>query len=184
MSANDEPKAICIFGSYTPGTGAALYKLAYELGFALARAGYTVVNGGYGGTMKASAKGAKDAGGQTVGVTCSAFVGPGGRRPRANPYIDREIHFDDPMDRIRKMIELASAFVVLPGGTGTLTEFATAWEYVCKRLIRPRPIFLIGDFWRAATDRITAERSEDGKHLHFVETPAQIVEMLTGPLFT
>ena len=171
-------KIVSIFGSYTAGTGKTLYAQAYALGHALAEAGYTVANGGYGGTMEAGARGAKEAGGRTIGVTCRRFAGRGGRRPQANPWIDEEIHEDDPLERTRTMVRLACAFIALPGGTGTLTEWAVAWEYVCKRLVRPKPIFLLGDFWKPAVEPVLALRPRDGEHLHFVDSPAQIVAVL------
>ena len=74
---SDDRPGICIFGSYEPRAGEALYELAYDIGRGLAEAGYNVCNGGYNGTMEASAKGARDGGGSTIGVTCSIFFDPG-----------------------------------------------------------------------------------------------------------
>jgi len=179
--ATRKMKVVCVFGSYDSNKGQALYEQAYALGRALAEAGYTLANGGYGGTMEAGARGAKDAGGRTIGVTCQRFAGRGKRRPRANRWIDEEIRRDDPLERIRTMIELSSAYVALPGGTGTLTELAVAWEYVCKRLIQPRPIFLLGEFWRPVAEPILALRPREGRHLHFVDEPAQIIAALNAP---
>ena len=72
-------KTITIFGTGRAKAGDAAYELAYELGKMLAEAGFTVTNGGYGGTMLAAAKGAAEAGGRTIGVTCSAFKRQGKR---------------------------------------------------------------------------------------------------------
>lgn len=66
-------KIVSVFGTGRAKTGDKNYKEAQELGRLLAGAGFAIANGGYGGTMEASAKGAKEAGGEVVGVTCTAF---------------------------------------------------------------------------------------------------------------
>src|SRR6185436_15705257 len=144
---NGQP-VICIFGSYSPKSGEALYRTAYDIGHALAKAGYCVANGGYDGTMEASHRGAKEAGGCTVGITCSIFGGYRETPLKANRYCDEEIHYDNVMHRIDKMMQMSAGYVFLEGGTGTLSELGLVWEYVAKGLIEPRPIFIVGDFWR------------------------------------
>lgn len=170
----DHPPVISIFGSYAPRPGEPLYEQAYAIGRALARAGFVVCNGGYDGTMKASAKGARDAGGSTIGVTCAVFSDYRGRPLRPNRYIDREIPHTDVMARIREMLEMSAGYVVLEGGTGTLSEFALVWEYVCKKLISPRPIFVVGEFWRPLVDRLVAVRPKSGRHVICVDSAEEI----------
>lgn len=166
---------VTIFGSYSPRPGEPLYELAYAIGRALAAAGFVVCNGGYDGTMEASAKGAKEAGGATIGVTCSVFSDYRGRPLKANPWIDKEIHHDEVLRRIERMMHMSVAYVVLEGGTGTLSEFAIVWEYVCKGLIEPRPIFVVGDFWRPLVERVLSVRPRHGAPLRLVESPEEIV---------
>lgn len=135
---------VTIFGSGTASPNDDLYATARELGRLCAQAGWAVCNGGYGGTMEATARGAREAGGHTIGVTCPAF-GRGG----PNRWIAEQIETDNLFDRVRKLIELGDAYVVLPGGTGTLVELALVWELRCKGLIAARrPVLLLGDFWR------------------------------------
>src|ERR1043165_3037345 len=86
---------VCLFGSYTPKHGERLYQVAYEIGHALAKAGYVVANGGYDGTMEASHRGAKEAGGRTIGITCSIFGDYRGVRLQANRFCDQETHYDN-----------------------------------------------------------------------------------------
>jgi uncharacterized protein (TIGR00730 family) len=172
-----ERPIICIFGSYGPGPGEPLYEQAYAVGHGLARAGYVVCNGGYGGTMAASAKGAKDAGGTTIGVTCTVFRDDRDQPLRANPYIDREIEHDHLLRRVEAMMRMSAGYVILEGGTGTLTEFGIVWEYVCKGLIDPRPIFVLGDFWRPVVDRILSVRPKSGRHMHCVQSVDQILSI-------
>ncbi len=173
----DGQPVVCLFGSYSPKAGEPVWELAYEIGRGLAAAGYVVANGGYDGIMAASAKGAKDAAGPTIGVTCSIFSPYRGQGLSANPYIDREIHCDNVLERIMTMIRMSAGYVVLPGGTGTLSEFGLVWEYVSKGLIEPRPIFVVGDFWRPMVERMMADRPKSGRHIHLVDTADQIVEI-------
>lgn len=173
---NSDRPIVCIFGNYSPKPGEPLFEQAYAIGHTLARAGFTVCNGGYDGTMLASAKGAKDAGGTTIGVTCSIFGGYRGKALKANRFIDREIHHDNVLSRIDTMIRMSRGFVVLEGGTGTLSEFGLLWEYVAKGLVDPRPIFVVGDFWKPVVERILSVRPRHGRHIHCVETAEQIAD--------
>jgi uncharacterized protein (TIGR00730 family) len=177
MSQTSEP-VVCVFGSYAPRKGEPLYRLAYEIGHALAKAGYCVANGGYDGTMEASHRGAKEAGGRTVGITCSIFGGYRAVPLKANCYCDQEIHYDNVMQRIDRMMQMSAAYIFLEGGTGTLSELGLAWEYVAKGLIEPRPIFIVGEFWRPMAERLIAVRPKSGRHLHFVERADEIVSIL------
>ncbi len=136
-------RAVAVFCSSDSAEGQAAYALARAVGGTLARLGYAVVNGGYGGGMEASARGAKEAGGTTVGVTCSVWKG------RANRFIDRCVQTNGLADRLERLLDLGrSGYVALPGGTGTLLELAMAWELACKRLAPRRPIVCVGEFWR------------------------------------
>jgi uncharacterized protein (TIGR00730 family) len=168
---------ICVFGSYDPKPGEPAFELAYDIGYQLALAGYDICNGGYEGTMLASAKGARDGGGSTVGVTCSVFETSPGQPLQPNEYIDKEIPSDNVLDRIRVMMDISAGFVVLPGGTGTLSEFAIVWEFVAKKMIEPRPIIALAPFWTPIVEAITAARPKHGKHVHGVETAEAIVEI-------
>lgn len=136
---------VTVFGSALAAPGEAAYQAAYDLGRAVAAAGWTLCNGGYGGTMEAAARGAVEAGGHTIGVTCPALAGRGG----ANPYIRQELPAADLLTRLRTLVQLGRAFVALPGGTGTLLELALVWELRSKRLLpHPAPLILLGDHWR------------------------------------
>ncbi|GMU20995.1 MAG: hypothetical protein AMXMBFR13_10910 [Phycisphaerae bacterium] len=177
-SPNGRP-IISIFGSYSPRPGEPLYDQAYAVGHALARSGYVVCNGGYDGTMEASAKGARDAGGQTIGVTCAVFSDYRGMPLKANRWIDREILHDNVFSRIDCMMRMSAGYVVLEGGTGTLVELGVVWEYVCKGLIEPRPIFVVGDFWCPVVERIRGVRPKSCQHVYCVESSEAIVSRLS-----
>ncbi|MEX2189751.1 MAG: LOG family protein [Bacteroidota bacterium] len=132
---------ITVFGSSRCAEGSEEYKLAYELGRAIAAAGHSVCNGGFGGTMEACARGAKEAGGSTIGVTIQLFG------QSANPWIDQTIRTNTLVERLLKLIELGDAFVTLRGGTGTLLELAAVWEMMNKGIIPARPLLTFEPFW-------------------------------------
>lgn len=135
-------RIITVFGSSRPEQGSSGYQQAYEVGLALGTAGFTVCNGGYGGTMEATARGAKDGRSTTVGVTSEFF----GRK--ANRWIDKEITTHTPVERLLKLIELGDGYLILKGGTGTLLELAAVWEFVNKGMVKEKPIVVLGDFWK------------------------------------
>lgn len=172
------PPVISIFGSYAPRPGEPLYEQAYQIGYELGRAGYTVCNGGYDGTMEASARGAREAGAATIGVTCAIFSDSRGLPLKANAHIDTEHATDNIFDRIKKMMEISSGYVVLEGGTGTLAELAIVWEFVSKKLMPPAPVFVMGDFWRPVVGCIRITRPQHCRHIHEVTTAGEIVDIL------
>jgi uncharacterized protein (TIGR00730 family) len=112
----------------------------------LAQMGITVISGGFGGAMEDISRGAKSAGGKTIGVTCYPWGKE--RYKKANDFVDEEIVAEDFPERIGIMLREADAFVVFPGGTGTLLELSTALEYINKGLMTPKSIIAIGDFWK------------------------------------
>ncbi len=112
---------ITIFGSSRLKFGEEEFQTAYELGKQLAQSGFTICNGGYGGTMEASARGASEAGGKTIGVVCERFG------TTANPFLEETIVTSTHSERLHKLIELGDAYVVLKGSTGTLLELALVW---------------------------------------------------------
>lgn len=147
---------VTIFGSSAPDPTSAAYKCAYELGRQIAAAGWVLCNGGYAGTMEAACKGAVEAGGKTIGVTCEPFG-----RPGANRFVRQEITTPSLLARLDKLVQLGDAFVALPGGTGTLLELALVWELLNKRLIpRRTPLILLGDFWAPLIPLVLAEQPE------------------------
>lgn len=169
-------KTVTIFGTAKAKSGEPAYELAYEIGGLLARAGFTIINGGYGGTMLAAAKGASEAGGKTIGVTCSAFEGS-----KANEYVKREIVTKSPDERLDTLIKLGQAYVVLPGGTGTLLELAKVWELKNKGFIKAdKPIILVGGFWKPVVDLIAGEDAESGRYIRQADEPRQAVEMISS----
>jgi len=171
-------KTVAIFGTGKAKPPDAAFELAFGLGKSLAQAGYRIANGGYGGTMLAAAKGATQANGQVVGVTCRAF----GDNP-PNEYITAEISTESVMERLNKLIELGQAYVILPGGTGTLVELAVTWELQNKGFVsQAKPIILIGEFWKPLTGLIGSADPHSSDWLHFANGPEEVTDILNREL--
>jgi uncharacterized protein (TIGR00730 family) len=156
MAAHATHPVVTIFGSARPLPGSPGYELAYQLGRTLAERGFTVCNGGYAGTMEAAAKGAREVGGHTIGVTCDLFTRV------ANPWIVEEVRTPRLTDRIIKLAELGTAYVILPGGTGTLLELAFVLEMVNKRFSIEKPVILQGPVWQPVLKPLEEEMRQEG----------------------
>ena len=166
-------KVITVFGSSKPVEEDQEYKLAYEIGKQLALNNYTVCNGGYTGIMEASARGAKDAGGKTIGVT---FNNP--FRRTVNRWIDEDIFQQTLIERMMKLVELGDAYVVLKGGTGTLLELSAVWEFISKGLLQEKPIIIVGEFWNGVVETLRDELLWEGngdclQFIHRVSSPEE-----------
>lgn len=168
---------ITVFGSSDPRPGEAEYEIAMELGTAVAQAGWVLCNGSYGGTMAASCRGAVEAGGKTIGVSCSAFG-----RSGANQWVQREVTSDDLNERLSKLIDLGDAYVILPGSTGTLLELAAVWELSHKRFLRDRPILLLGDYWMPVIDLIGRGYPRSLAHVNQTDTVAETIAIIRDRL--
>ncbi|MHC4170182.1 MAG: LOG family protein [Planctomycetota bacterium] len=166
-------KVITIFGTSRARAGDPIYMIASETGYILALAGFTIANGGYGGTMLASAQGASEAGGEIIGVTCSAF------RARANKYVTREIVTESLDERLDTLIELGQAYIALPGGTGTLLELAKVWELRNKGFLKAdKPIILMGEFWKPLVELLATDDPECGGYVELADDPEQAVSLI------
>ena len=171
-------KIITIFGTARARPGGAIFTLAYETGRLLAQAGFTIANGGYGGTMLAAAKGAAEAGGDIIGVTCSAF-----KSGRANEYVTREIVTGSLDERLEKLVELGQAYIVLPGGTGTLLELAKVWELKNKGFLEvDKTIILLGGYWKRLVELIATEDVDSSRYVKLADEPKRAVEMIIKSL--
>ena len=142
-------RTIAVFGSSRAPEGSAAYREAYELGRHLALAGYTVANGGYQGTMEALSRGAAEAGGHVIGVTCDLFdpLPP-------TPWLTEERRTPDLYNRLQTFISLGDAFIALRGGVGTLTEVMLTWSLLQTGQLSPRPFILLGGNWRGVVDTL------------------------------
>lgn len=169
-----DKRTVTIFGTGRAKEGDSAYMLAYETGRLLAQADFAVANGGYGGTMLAAAKGASEAGGEVIGVTCSAFKGS-----TANKYVSREVVTASLDERLDTLIQLGRAYVVLPGGTGTLLELAKVWELKNKGFLKTdKPIILLGGFWKPLVGLVAADDPDSDRYVKLANEPRQVVRLI------
>ncbi len=183
---------VTVFGASRSRDGDADYIVARELGRALAGRGFAVCTGGYGGMMEAVSRGAKDAGGYSIGVTTEFFSAT------ANPWLDEEIRVETWQERLFRLIELGDGYVACKGGTGTLVEFAVVWEMLNKRVITGKPFAVLGEFYQPVIDRVREVEAPSrpvselldpppwseatNRLIHVALTPAAVAEYLAGKL--
>ncbi|MGB1252393.1 MAG: LOG family protein [Candidatus Promineifilaceae bacterium] len=174
-------KIISVFGSASPQAGDADYVQAEQVGRLLAKAGYAVATGAYVGTMEAVSKGAAEAGGHVIGIASDAIEAI---RPIApNRYVAEVIRYATLRERLMHLVQHNDGAIVLPGGAGTLAEFAILWNSVQVKELSPRPIVLLGDLWRqtiAAFDQPAYVKPTTRQLLAFAETPAEAVQQVVA----
>jgi len=134
--------AVAVFGSSEPDENEPAYRLAYRTGLALANAGFAVVTGGYGGIMEAASRGARDAGGRTIGVVSDIFSARD-----ANPYLSETLGSRDLYERTRRLIDASDGYIVLAGKAGTLAELTWVWALARAGCLPARPVVPLGDPW-------------------------------------
>jgi uncharacterized protein (TIGR00730 family) len=169
-------KTVTIFGSALPPEHSLVYGEARRLGRLLAQAGFTVCNGGYSGVMEASARGAREAGGHTIGVTCQIWPQP------PNPWIAEEVRTRSFPERLMTLIERGDAYLVLPGGTGTLAELAVAWEIMNKARPAgtPKPLLVWQPYWRPVLQCLEQERTLLGPDSAGPSTAMDLITPVAG----
>ena len=167
-------KIVSVFGTSKTQPVDEVFELAETLGRLLAENGFTIANGGYGGTMLAGAKGTAEGGGTVIGVTCTAF-----KRSEANEYVTEEISTECLSERLAKLIELGDAYVVLPGGTGTLLELADVWEHKNKGFAGAnKPIILVGAFWAPLASMMAEADPGSTRHIICAAGAEEAVDQL------
>jgi hypothetical protein len=155
----DLPPAVSVFGSARSKPDSPECELAEALGRALARAGYAVITGGGPGVMEAANRGASEAGGLSVGLGIELPFEQG-----INDWVDLGIDFRYFFARKTMFVKYARAFVVLPGGFGTLDELFEALTLVQTGKVTRFPVVLMGEaYWRGLLDWLRDTLAADGK---------------------
>ena len=151
--------AICLFGSARTRPGDSEYEVARETGTAIAEAGFAVVSGGGPGTMEAANRGARDAGGLSVGLNIQLP-----HEQRMNEYVDLGIEFDYFFVRKLMFVRYSDAFVCFPGGYGTLDESFELLTLIQTGKAANHPIVLCGsDYWSGLLDWMRANLLAPGR---------------------
>ena len=168
MTDNLKTHRITVFGGSKPTPGEPAYEEALKLGRLLGGAGYTVLTGGYIGTMEAVSRGAAEAGGHVIGVTCDEIEV--WRPVLPNPWVQEEMRYPTLRQRLYALIDNCDAALALPGGIGTLAEIAIMWSQLQTGAAAPRPLILIGSGWQATLEAFYDTRGEytAEKHRHLL----------------
>lgn len=142
------PPAVSIFGSARTHPDDSDYKKAEETAAKFVKEGYSVVTGGGPGIMEAANKGASEAGGVSVGLNINL---PNEQKP--NKYIKTYLDFRYFFVRKVMFVKYSVAFVIFPGGFGTLDEFFESIGLIQTRKIKPFPVILVGrEYWKGLKD--------------------------------
>ena len=153
------PKAVSVFGSARTKPDSPEYKLAVDIGARLHEAGYATITGGGPGIMEAANRGCDESGGLSVGLGIELPF-----EQKLNDYVDIGIEFRYFFVRKTLFVKYSQAFVVLPGGFGTLDELFEAITLVQTRKITRFPIVLVGtEFWGGLLDWIKTSMLPSGK---------------------
>jgi uncharacterized protein (TIGR00730 family) len=174
-------RGVAIFGSARTPPDNPFYAAAQETAGLLARAGFTVITGGGPGIMEASNRGAFEATGVSIG--CNIEL-PFEQAP--NPYQSRSLKFKYFFVRKTMFVKYSNAFVIFPGGFGTLDELFEALTLIQTRKINNFPVILYGsEFWAGMLDwlenAILKNRyiaAQDRNLLHLTDSPAEVVDII------
>jgi hypothetical protein len=151
--------AVAVFGSARTPPGSPEYELARELGRRLGAAGFAVITGGGGGAMEAANHGARDAGARSVGLTIDLPF-----EEMDNSFLDTPLNFHYFFTRKVMFVRYAQAFVVLPGGFGTLDELFELLTLLQTHKIRHAPVCLVrSDYWQPVIGWLRDTVAAEGK---------------------
>jgi uncharacterized protein (TIGR00730 family) len=173
--------AVTIFGSARVGADDPMYAAARAVGRTLARAGFTVITGGGPGIMEAANRGAAEAGGISVGCNIELPF-----EQTINPYVNLPLNFRYFFVRKTMFVKYALAFVILPGGFGTLDELFEALTLIQTHKVRNFPVILMGGaYWRGLLDwlgqvMLAEEKiaAEDLDLLMVTEDPQEVLRIV------
>lgn len=173
---------VAVFGFADTKSDDQLFKEAFSVSFSLAKAGYTIVDGGGPGVMKAATLGAKSAGGRVIGVTfypkddISNYEG----KDIENP-IDQEIKTNSYIERTLTLMQEGQVYVVFNGASGTMSEFAMAWGLARLYFGHHKPIILYGKFWKKIMHSLKKNlmlRPEEAKVYKIVDSPEGVLKAI------
>ncbi|HEX5836549.1 MAG TPA: LOG family protein [Anaerolineales bacterium] len=172
---------VSVFGGSQPKEGEPAYAEARKLGKLLAERGHMVLTGGYIGTMEAVSRGAQEAGGHVIGVTCEDIEA--WRQVKPNSWVMEEVRRKTLIERLHTLIHESDAALALPGGAGTLTEIALMWNLMIVESLHRRPLILVGRGWQSTFDQFFRElgsymTAPQREILHFAEDVHTAVKLV------
>jgi uncharacterized protein (TIGR00730 family) len=156
---SEAPRAVCVFGSARTPPGSPEFAAGEALGAALARDGWAVITGGGPGVMEAVNKGASEAGGVSIGLGIELPF-----EQRLNGWVDIGVNFRYFFVRKTMFVKYSQAFVVLPGGFGTMDELFEALTLVQTGKVTSFPVILYGSaYWQGLIDWMKSTMASGGK---------------------
>jgi hypothetical protein len=174
---------IAVFGASQAKPNSKYYKLAERTAYLLAKKGYSVITGAGPGIMEAANKGAKKASGKSIGLNILIPV-----RQKPNKYVTEVMEFRYFFCRKVMFAKYSKAFVVFPGGFGTLDEFSEGITLIQTGRLEPFPIILFGrEYWKGLIDwmkgTLLKHKTIEKKDLNtftVVDTPEEVIALLNG----
>ncbi len=174
-------KAVSIFGSSRSKPDNKYYKLAEETAYLLAKEGFAIITGGGPGIMEAGNKGARRAKGKSIGLNIQIPM-----EQKSNEYIDDLLDFRYFFVRKVMFVKYAKAFVIMPGGYGTLDEFYEAINLIQTERIQKFPVVLFGkEYWTGMVEWLRSKVLENGNIssgdlnlFHYADTPKEAVKII------
>jgi uncharacterized protein (TIGR00730 family) len=168
---------VTVFGSARFAPGHEFYELARKVGAALTDIGFTVMTGGGPGIMEGANRGAREAGGRSIG--CNILLP---NEQSANPYCDRVVTFDYFFVRKVMLIKYSYAFVVMPGGVGTMDELFESFTLIQTHKIKDFPVVLMGrTYWQDLLDLLedmVAAKTIDANDLNYLLVTDSVEEAM------
>ncbi len=172
---------VAFFGDANIPKSDPVYKHAFETAKLLATEGYSIVDGGGPGVMEAATHGAQEGDGPTLTVTFDPVDAPGYEGRYVKNVPDKEIITTNYIERMFKLMEYGDIFLIFKGGSGTVSEFGTAWVLSKLYYGHHKPFILYGSFWAEIIDVFRKYMNIDKAELsvfEIVEKPNQVLEAI------
>lgn len=174
-------KIVAVFGSARVLAESEVYEDSYQVGRALARAGYITMTGGYGGVMEAASRGAAEANGEVHGITVASLEYIG--ESRLNQWVGKEYRYSTLLERVKHLAQTADAYVAMPGGVGTAQELVEVWQLMRLGDLPEKPLFVFGEFWNPMIQSMLDNDFIDERDTKFiieVDNAQAIIDAMTA----
>jgi uncharacterized protein (TIGR00725 family) len=160
---------VAFFGDADISEADEIYKTAFDVAEALAREGYVIVDGGGPGVMEAATSGAVKGGGKTISITFGPTNAPGYEGKYIKNITDTEVVTTNYVERMFKLMEYGDIFIIFKGGSGTISEFGTAWALAKLYFGHHKPFILYGEQWVEIIDVLRKNMNIDSKEYSVFE---------------
>ncbi len=171
-------KKVAFFGDANITESDEIYKCAFDVAKLLASEGYEIVDGGGPGVMEAATSGAEKANGKTITVTFDPVNAPGYEGKYIGNVPDEEVVTTNYIERMFKLMEYGDVFVIFKGGSGTISEFGTAWVLAKLYFGHHKPFILFGSFWAEIIDVLKKNMNIDAGEMSVFEICVNPEEVL------